>query len=113
LWVTFVPCFLWIFTFAPWIDRMQRAPGLRGAMAAVTAAVVGVIANLSLWFALHVLFREHGARVGGIDVPVLASADLAAMLLALLAAVLLFAVRLGILPVLAICAFGGLLLDFV
>ena len=57
-WVTFAPCFLWIFTFAPWMDRLQRAPALKGGLAGVTATVVGVIANLALWFALHVLFAR-------------------------------------------------------
>ena len=62
-WVTFAPCFLWIFAFAPWMDRLQRARWLKGGLAAVTAAVVGVIANLALWFALHVLFaRVDGGR---------------------------------------------------
>ena len=56
LWMTFAPCFLWIFTGAPYIARLTQMPRLSGALAAITAAVVGVIANLSLWFALHVLF---------------------------------------------------------
>lgn len=56
LWMTFAPCFLWIFAGAPWIARLTAVPRLRGALAAITAAVVGVIASLSLWFALHVLF---------------------------------------------------------
>ena len=58
LWVTFVPCFIWIFAGAPLIDWLDGRPRLRGALAAITAAVVGVIANLSLWFALHVFFAE-------------------------------------------------------
>ncbi len=58
LWVTFVPCFIWIFAGAPLIDWLDGRPRLRGALAAVTAAVVGVIANLSLWFALHVFFAQ-------------------------------------------------------
>ena len=61
-WVTFAPCFLWIFAFAPWIDRLRHATRLKGGLSALTAAVVGVIANLSVWFALHVLFarvEEH------------------------------------------------------
>ncbi len=58
LWVTFVPCFIWIFAGAPLIDWLDGRPRLRGALAAITAAVVGVIANLSLWFALHVFFGE-------------------------------------------------------
>ncbi len=57
VWMTFAPCFLWIFAGAPWIARMTAAPRLSGALKAITAAVVGVIANLSLWFAAHVFFR--------------------------------------------------------
>ena len=56
LWVTFVPCFIWIFAAAPLIDWLDGRPRLRGALSGITAAVVGVIANLSLWFALHVFF---------------------------------------------------------
>jgi chromate transporter len=110
LWVTFAPCFLWIFAFAPWIDRLERAAGLKGALAAVTAAVVGVIANLSLWFALHVLFRRLAPSGWGFEVPVLGSVDWAAVLLALLAAVLLFRFKLGIISMLAICSVLGLLI---
>ncbi len=58
LWMTFTPCFLWIFAGAPWISRLTAAPRLAGALQAITAAVVGVIANLSLWFGLHVLFGK-------------------------------------------------------
>lgn len=58
LWMTFIPSFLFIFTGAPFIDRLTHMPRLSGALAAITAAVVGVIANLSLWFALHVLFAD-------------------------------------------------------
>ncbi len=56
LWMTFAPCFLWIFAGAPYIARLTAQPRLSGALAAIMAAVVGVIANLSLWFAAHVLF---------------------------------------------------------
>ncbi len=56
LWVTFTPCFLWIFAGAPYIDWIGTQPRLRGALTAITAAVVGVILNLSIWFALHVFF---------------------------------------------------------
>lgn len=58
LWVTFAPCFLWIFAGAPYIERICAQPRLRGALSAITAAVVGVILNLSIWFSLHVLFAE-------------------------------------------------------
>lgn len=113
LWVTFAPCFLWIFAFAPWIDRLERAAGLKGALAAVTAAIVGVIANLSLWFALHVLFRRlvpTDWALGTIDLPVLASLDWRAALLALLSALLLFRFRIGMVPLLLAASAGGLLL---
>ncbi|HEX8300229.1 chromate efflux transporter [Sphingomonas sp.] len=112
-WVTFAPCFLWIFAFAPWIDRLQSARRLKGGLAALTAAVVGVIANLSLWFALQVLF----ARVGKLDagpvhtlLPEWISFDWRAGLLAALAAVLLFRFKLGVLKLLAVSAAGGLVL---
>lgn len=59
LYMTFMPCFLWIFAFGPVLDRMMNAPRIRSALASVTAAIVGVIANLSIWFALHVFFGQQ------------------------------------------------------
>ena len=112
-WVTFAPCFLWIFSFAPWIERLEHAKRLKGGLAAVTAAVVGVIANLTLWFTLHVLFarvdevRTAGARL---YVPDAASFDWRAGLLAALALVLVFAGKWNVIRVLALSAAGGLLL---
>ena len=58
LWVTFAPCFLWIFAGAPYIEQLTAQPRLKGALEAITAAVVGVILNLSIWFSLHVVFAE-------------------------------------------------------
>jgi len=70
LWMTFVPCFLWIFAGAPWLDHLTRRPALKGALAAITAAVVGVIASISVWFTLHVIFSSVGqAGVGPFNVP--------------------------------------------
>jgi chromate transporter len=67
LWVTFVPCFLWVFTGAPYIERILARPRLKGALAGISAAVVGVILNLSVWFALHVLFDEvRQTRLGAV-----------------------------------------------
>ena len=112
-WVTFAPCFLWIFTFAPWIDRLAQATRLKGALAAVTAAVVGVIANLTAWFALHVLFaRVNDWHIGPARLhwPDWTSFDWRAAVLAVLAAGLLFAARWPVVRVLAICAAGGLVL---
>lgn len=106
-WVTFAPCFLWIFACAPWMERLERAQRLQGALAAITAAVVGVIANLALWFALHVLFR-HVAEAG---LPDLATLDWRAALIAALAAVLVFGLKRGIFTSLAVCAATGFLLS--
>ncbi len=104
-WVTFAPCFLWIFTFAPWIERLEQAVRLKGALAAVTAAVVGVIASLALWFGGHVLFPTYADGA-----PVWSSFDWQAGLLAGLSAVLLFALQWGVVRVLAATALGGLAL---
>jgi chromate transporter len=106
-WVTFVPCFLYIFTFAPWIERLEHARRLQGGLAALTAAVVGVIANLAVWFALHVIFsRVVAARVGQIEIqmPDIRSIDWLAFGLAGLATILLFRTKLGVIGTLAICA---------
>ena len=65
LWVTFVPCFLWIFAGAPYIEQLTAQPRLKGALEAITAAVVGVILNLSIWFGLHVLFAELSSHQSG------------------------------------------------
>lgn len=95
-WFTFVPCFIWVFLGAPFMERLRGNRALSGALAAITAAVVGVIANLSLWFAMHVLFGEVAfAQLGpvGIDVPVPASFDWRAGLIAIIAG---FAVWRGI-----------------
>lgn len=113
-WVTFAPCFLWIFTFAPWIERLRHATRLKGGLAAITASVVGVIANLTLWFALHVLFtRMTEAGVGSVRVPDLTSLDGRAAVLAGIAGLLLFQLKWGVLRVLAVCAAGGLALSLV
>ena len=106
-WVTFAPCFLWIFACAPWMDRLERMPALQSALAAITAAVVGVIANLAVWFALHVLF----ARVLPSGLPDWASFDWRAAAIGVIAALLLFRFGRGVLTTLAICAGLGLALS--
>ncbi|AWO91979.1 MULTISPECIES: chromate efflux transporter [Bradyrhizobium] len=109
-WVTFTPCFLWIFVGAPYIERLRGNTGLAGALSAITAAVVGVILNLSIWFALHTLFREtvpvHAFPLN-FDMPVLTSVDIPALLLSVAAATAIFRFKLGMLTVLAgSCAAG-------
>lgn len=113
LWVTFAPCFLWIFAGAPYIDRLAGRPRLSAALSAVTAAVVGVIANLSVWFAAHVLFAEVGAWQKGpvsLILPQPGSLDLRALALAVLAAALLLWRRWPLPGVLAALALAGGLL---
>ena len=111
LWVTFVPCFLWIFTAAPWIEWITSRPRLKGALAAITAAVVGVILFLSLWLALHVFFgtlNEVSAGPVRFFWPEPASLDPVVVGLAGFAALLIFGFRLGLIPVIALTAAAGL-----
>lgn len=113
LWVTFAPCFLFIFAGAPHVERLRGRPGLQAALAGVTAAVVGVIANLSAWFALNVLFAEGARREAGpvsVYLPDPASLDFKALALAVLAAIALFVLRLGAFRTLAMAAVAGLAL---
>ncbi|HEX6866587.1 MAG TPA: chromate transporter, partial [Caulobacteraceae bacterium] len=110
-WVTFVPCFLWIFLGAPWIEALRGAKVLSAALAAITAAVVGVILNLAIWFALHVLFRQVREITAGpvsVDAPVPASIDPVTLLLALAAAIAVFRFKVGVIKVLLACAVAGL-----
>ena len=115
IWVTFAPCFLWIFTFAPWIERMEQARSLKGGLAALTAAVVGVIANLTVWFALHVLFARIDVVEAGplrLQLPAMATLDWRAAVLAVLAAIMIFRLRWNVLLTLALAALGGLILAY-
>ena len=112
-WVTFVPCFLWIFLGAPFVERLRGNRALSAALAAITAAVVGVILNLGLWFALHALFEKVEERrfmTGTVDVPVWTSLNFAALVLTIAAIVAVFRFKVGTLPVLAGCAAVGIAL---
>ena len=111
LWVTFVPCFLWIFAGAPYLDWIAGRPRLTGALAAITAAVVGVILNLSLWFATHVLFSRVDVIAWGplhMIAPDPASLDPVAASLVAIAATLLLVLHWPLLRVLLIAAVLGL-----
>ncbi len=112
-WVTFTPCFLWIFLGAPFIERLRDNKALTAALTAITAAVVGVILNLAVWFGMHVIFdKVRTVRTMGLDVelPVPASIDIAALLLVVAAVVAVFRFRLGPVAVLAGCAAAGILI---
>jgi chromate transporter len=108
LWMTFTPCFLWIMAGAPYIERLQNMPRLSGALAAVTAAIVGVIFNLTIWFALHVLFKSLERTSFGL-VPDFHSLDWPALILSLIAAAALFIFHQGIFRTLLLCAALGLI----
>ncbi|WP_243444755.1 chromate efflux transporter [Sphingosinicella humi] len=112
-WVTFVPCFLWIFAGAPYIERLRENRALAGALSAITAAVVGVILNLALWFTLHYLFGAVSERRLGplrFDLPEWSSLDPLAALLSAAALVAALGFRMGILPLIGTAALAGLLL---
>ncbi len=112
-WVTFVPCFLWIFLGAPYIERLRGNKALSAALASITAAVVGVVLNLAVWFALHALFAELDEKTAGplhVLVPDLASINWLALALSAAAAVATFKYHAGMLKVLAGCALSGLVL---
>lgn len=110
LWVTFAPCFLWIFAGAPYIEWISNQPRLKGALQAITAAVVGVILNLSIWFALHVLFNtvnrdEHGPIT--LWRPELATIEWLALALFLLSSFLAFQRHWGIIKILLFASILG------
>ena len=113
LWVTFAPCFAFVFLGAPAIERIREKRALAAALTAITAAVVGVIANLALWFGLRVVFAELQPLAWGplsLEVPVPASLDALALAIALVAALALFRFELGVLRTLALCSAIGLVL---
>jgi chromate transporter len=105
-----VPCFLWIFAGAPFIERLRGNKALSSALTAITAAVVGVILNLALWFAIHTLFGEVrllATPTGSLDVPVLDSINIPATLFSIAALIAVFRFKIGVLPVLGACAAIG------
>ena len=113
LWATFAPCFLWIFAGAPYIEWLNDQPRLKGALSAITAAVVGVILNLSIWFALHVFFAEVSLRTAGplrLWQPELATLDWRVVLMSMVSGALLLVLHRGIPLTLVVAA--GLALAF-
>ena len=115
LWVTFVPCFLWIFAGAPYIEWICSQPRLKGALSAISAAVVGVILNLSVWFALHVMFSNVDAQQFGIVTlwqPDLNSIDWKVVFLSFMCGLLAFKLHWSIVRVLIISSVTGVALSF-
>jgi chromate transporter len=114
-WVTFVPCFLFIFLGAPYVERLRGNAGLSAALTGITAAVVGVIANLAVYFTLHTLFTSTRDLAWGplrLLVPVWSSYDVVAWVIAALAAVLIFVLEWSVLRTLGLCACVGIVLTF-
>lgn len=110
LWTTFIPCFLWIFAGAPYIEWIGAQPKLKGALQAISAAVVGVILNLTVWFSLHVMFKEVKVNSYGplkLWQPDLATVDWRVIVLTALCAFLILKLRLGIVLVLSISSLLG------
>jgi chromate transporter len=115
-WVTFAPCFLWIFLGAPFAERLRGVHALNAALSAITAAVVGVVLNLSIWFAVHTLFHETipvRTALFAFDVPSPESVDRWALAIAVVAAVAIFRFRAGMIPTLLACCLAGIALYFV
>ena len=115
-WVTFTPCFLWIFLGAPFVEKLRGNKALNAALSAITAAVVGVILNLAIWFAIHTIFRQTiqvRAFPLAFDAPSLPSVDGWALALSVAAAVAIFRFKVGMIQTLAACCATGVLLYLV
>jgi chromate transporter len=114
-WVTFTPCFLWIFLGAPFIEKLRGNKNLSAALSAITAAVVGVILNLAVWFAIHTIFHSvRSIRAFGFafDAPVFTSVDIWALALSVAAAIAIFRFAAGMIQTLAASSLGGVALYF-
>ena len=112
-WVTFTPCFLWIFLGAPFIETLRGNKALNGALSAITAAVVGVVLNLAIWFAIHSVFRETmpiRAFPLSFDAPNFVTVDPWALALSIAAAIAIFRFKAGMIPTLAACCIAGIVL---
>ncbi len=111
LWATFVPCFLWIFLAAPHLERIAARPRLGAAMHGITAAVVGVILNLSVWFGLNVLFGDIQEWAWGpvsLPLPDLVTLDIRALALTLVAGLLIFRLKSGLATTLLVMVLAGM-----
>lgn len=114
LWATFVPCFLWIFLTGPYLDKIAARPRLAAAMKAITAAVVGVILNLSVWFGMNVLFGSVGELSAGpvsMPLPVPSTLDVKALALTVVASLLIFRLKSGLAVTLIAMSLAGIALQ--
>ena len=114
-WTTFVPCFLWIFLGAPFAEKLRDNKSLNAALSAITAAIVGVVLNLAVWFAVHAVFRETvPVRSFGLafDAPRITSVAPWALVLAVAAAVAIFRFKVGMITTLGACCAAGMILYF-
>ena len=112
-WVTFTPCFLWIFLGAPFVEALRDNKPINAALSALTAAIVGVVLNLAIWFAIHTIFRATvpvRAFPFAFDAPLPASVDPWALLLAVAAAIAIFRFKVGMIQTLAACCAAGVIL---
>jgi len=109
-WVTFAPCFLWIFLGAPYIERLRGNKSLSSALSGVTAAVVGVVLNLSVWFSIHTLFEQvNEAHAFGMRllIPVWQTIDFVSLFIAVGACIALFQFKQGMIRTLGVSAVIG------
>ena len=115
-WVTYAPCFLWIFLGAPYIEKLRGKKSLNCILSAITASVVGVIANLAVWFALHVLFgKVNDASFAELKlwIPDLSTFSFTAAILTVGSGIMLLRFKLNLFVVLAVCALAGIILTLV
>jgi chromate transporter len=114
-WVTFIPCFLWIFLGAPFVEVLRDNKAVSAALSTITAAVVGVVLNLAIWFALHTMFHEVRPVRGygfAFDMPVPGSVDPWALALSLAAIIAIFRFKVGMITTLLACSLVGIALHF-
>jgi chromate transporter len=114
-WATFVPSFVWIFMGAPYIEALRNNKALSAALGAITAAVVGVILNLAIWFGLHTLFSQVDVRHAHgmvLQVPVLDTLNVASLVLSIIAVLALFRFKVGMIPTLLGCSVVGVVIHF-
>ncbi|HEV2568812.1 chromate efflux transporter [Sphingomonas sp.] len=110
-WVTFLPCFVWIFAGAPYVERLRANRALASALSAITAAVVGVVLNLALWFVLHYWFGRLMPGPFALELPDWRSLDWRAAALSIAALIAAFRLNVGVLPLLGLCGSAGVLLS--